>query len=313
MILGLQVGVDHKEEIKQEIAYLKQKHNAIILAHSYQRPEIQEIADVLGDSLALARAAQKTDNEVIVFCGVHFMAESASVLNPNKTVLLPARDAGCNLADMATARQVKQLKEQYPQAAVVTYINSSAEVKAQSDVIVTSSNAVKVVSRLKEKDIIFVPDRNLGRHVQNNLPDKNIILWNGFCIVHMRLRVEDVLERKREYPDAKVVVHPECEKEILDLADCIASTAGMFDYVKKSSAEQFIIGTEKGMLYKFQLENPGKEFIFPSKHLCCSNMKQNTLPSVRNALERFQFEVKVPREIAERCLDPLERMLALSV
>ena len=302
---------EYKQQMTAEIEELKEKRNAIILSHNYQRDEIQEIADIHGDSLALAKAAAKTTSDVIVFCGVQFMAESASILNPGKTVLLPVKEAGCPLAEMASAEKVLAVKTKYPQAAVCCYINSSADVKAVSDVCCTSSNAVEVVRKMKEKEIIFLPDRNLGRYVQQNVPEKNIIIWPGFCITHMRLTDAEVLAAKQTHPDAEVIAHPECEPEVLQYADCITSTGGMFAYVKKSSKKKFIIATESGMLYRLREENRDKLFILPSEHLVCANMKMTTLGWVLHALQHMEYEVRVPAPLAEKARRPLEKMFEL--
>ncbi len=303
--------LEYKKKITKEILKVKKERNAIILSHNYQRDEIQEIADIHGDSLALAHAAAKTTNDVIVFCGVQFMAESASILNPQKTVLLPVKEAGCPLAEMASAEKIREMRKKYPAAAVCCYINSSADVKAESDICCTSSNAIEVVSSLEEEEVIFLPDRNLGRYVQKNVPEKKIIIWPGFCITHMRLQEEEILNAKREHPDAEVVAHPECEPEVLQHADCITSTGGMFTYVKRSSKKKFIIATENGMLYRLRIENPDKEFFLPSEHLICANMKLTTLGWLLHSLQNMEYKVKVPDHLIERARIPLERMFAL--
>ncbi|MBP7056075.1 MAG: quinolinate synthase NadA [Candidatus Omnitrophica bacterium] len=302
----------YKADLKKTIERLKKKRNAVIIAHNYQRDEIQEIADISGDSLALAQAAVRTDAEVIVFCGVQFMAESASILNPGKKVLLPVPEAGCPLADMITAEKLRNKRKQHPHAAVVCYVNSSAEVKAESDISCTSSNAVEIVRSLEEKDVIFVPDKNLGRYVQSQVPEKNIILWEGFCPTHIRVQEEDVLKAKKIYPKAEVLAHPECNPEVLALADHICSTGGMFKYVKDSQAEEFIISTECGMLYKLHRDNPSKRFYLPTDHLVCANMKLITLGWVANSLEKMVYEIKVSGEVRDKALRTLDRMLAVS-
>jgi len=300
----------YNETLKKKIEKLKVKRNAVIIAHNYQRDEIQEIADISGDSLALSQAAVRTDADVIVFCGVQFMAESASILNPDKKVLLPVIEAGCPLADMITPEKLRAKKKQYPGAAVVCYVNSSAEVKAESDIACTSSNAVEIVKSLKEKDIIFVPDRNLGRYVQSQVPDKNIILWEGFCPTHIRVQEEDVLRAKDIHKDAEVIAHPECNPEVLALSDHICSTGGMFTYVRQSRSKEFIIATESGMLYKLQKDNPDKRFYLPTPHLVCANMKLITLGWVAHSLENMVYEVKVSGEVRDRAKKALDRMLA---
>jgi len=302
----------YKAELKSKITSLKKEKNAVIIAHNYQRDEIQDIADYRGDSLALAQTAVRTDASLIVFCGVHFMAESAAILNPNKKVLLPVKEAGCPLADMITVDKLKEKKKGHPDAAVVCYVNSSAEVKAQSDIACTSSNAIEVVKSLKQKNIIFVPDKNLGRYVQKNVPEKNIILWEGFCSTHIRLREEDVLTAKKVHPQAEFLSHPECDPEVLKLADVVCSTGGMFKYVEKSEKKEFIIGTESGMIYALIRENPDKKFYLPTQHLICANMKLTTLGWVLHSLENEVYEVKVSEDIAKKARKSLEKMLDLS-
>jgi quinolinate synthase len=302
----------YNEALKKKIEKLKIKRNAVIIAHNYQRDEIQEIADISGDSLALSQAAVRTDADVIIFCGVQFMAESASILNPDKLVLLPVMEAGCPLADMITPEKLRAKKIEYPGAAIVCYVNSSAEVKAESDIACTSSNAVQVVRALKEKDIIFVPDKNLGRYVQSQVPDKNIILWDGFCPTHIRVQEEDIVKTKDAHPEAEVIAHPECNPAVLALADHICSTGGMFKYVKESRSKEFIISTESGMLYKLQKENPGKKFYLPTSHLVCANMKLITLGWVAHSLENMVYEIKVSDEVREKAKRALDRMLAVT-
>jgi quinolinate synthase len=304
--------IKYNESLKKQIVKLKKKRNAVIIAHNYQRDEVQEIADISGDSLALAQAAVRTDAEVIVFCGVHFMAESAAILNPGKKVLIPVLEAGCPLADMITPEKLRAKKKQFPDAAVVCYVNTSAEVKAQSDITCTSSNAVEVVRSLKEKRIIFVPDKNLGRYVQSQVPEKEIILWEGFCPTHIRVQEEDIIRAKKEHPKAEVVAHPECNPEVLALSEHICSTGGMFKYVKQSRSEEFIIATESGMLYKLQKENPGKKFYLPTQNLVCANMKLITLGWVAHSLEKMVYEVKVSDDVRERALEALNKMLRVT-
>lgn len=307
-----QDDLKYNESLKKKIEKLKKKRNAVIIAHNYQRDEVQGIADISGDSLALAQAAVRTDAAVIVFCGVHFMAESAAILNPGKMVLLPVMEAGCPLADMITVEKLRAKRKLYPDAAVVCYVNTSAEIKAESDITCTSSNAVEVVRSLKEKRIIFVPDKNLGRYVQSQVPDKEIILWEGFCPTHIRVQEEDIIRAKKEYPDAEVIAHPECNPEVLALSDHICSTGGMFKYVKQSRSKKFIISTESGMLYKLQKENPDKQFYLPTQNLVCANMKLITLGWVAHSLEKLVYEVKVSDDIRERALKSLERMLQVT-
>ena len=303
----------YKRELKEKIEKLKKKRNAVIIVHNYQRDEIQEIADFTGDSLGLARAAVNAKADVILFCGVHFMAESASILNPAKKVLLPVKEAGCPLADMITAQKLRNKKEEFPDAAVVCYVNSSAEVKAESDISCTSSNAIQVVRSIKNKRIIFVPDKNLGRYVQKHVPEKDIILWEGYCSTHLRLTEEDVLKTKAKFPDAEFIAHPECRQEVLELADHVCSTSGMIQYAKVSKCRDFIIGTESGMLYTLRKQNPGKRFFLPTTHLICANMKLTTLGWVAHSLENMVHEVRVPEKIREKAKKTLERMLEIGV
>ena len=304
--------IQYKEELKEKIAKLKKERNAVIIVHNYQRDEIQEIADILGDSLTLARAAVNTKADVIVFCGVHFMAESAAILNPEKKVLLPVKEAGCPLADMITVQKLRSKKKEFPDAAVVCYVNSSAEIKAESDVSCTSSNAIEIVRSIKNKRIIFVPDKNLGRYVQSQVPEKEILLWEGYCPTHLRLTEEDVLKAKNKHPKAEFIAHPECRPEVLTKADHICSTGGMFRYVKTSKAKEFIVGTESGMLYSLRKDNPGKKFYMPTAHLMCANMKLTTLGWVAYSLENLVYEVKVAEKTAVKARKTLERMLNIT-
>ncbi len=321
--------------LRDKIYTLKKNLNAIILAHNYQRPEVQDIADITGDSLELSRAAAKTDYEVIVFCGVHFMAESASILSPNKTVLLPEISAGCPMADMVTVtgpRKTKRelytdvlgitfefgdeftlldMKNKYPGVPVVAYVNTSAAVKAESDICCTSSNVVKVVESLKDDTVICIPDRNLSSYAAKRTK-KNIISWDGFCNVHhAHLDVEDVKKAKSEHPDAVLVVHPECPPEVQDMSDQIASTSGMLHFCKESNHKEFIIGTEVGILHRLQKESPAKKFYILNKEMVCPNMKRTTLTSVLTAMEKMQYVIKVPEEIRVKAKRALDRMLEI--
>ena len=299
--------LDTIERIKE----LKKQRNAVILAHYYQVPEIQDIADFVGDSFDLSRRASMVENDVIVFCGVHFMAESAKILNPNKTVLLPARDAGCPMADMVNKDDVLALRRQYPDAAVVCYVNSSAEVKAVSDICCTSSNAVKVVKSLPNKRIIFVPDENLGNFVAKQVPEKELILYNGYCVTHKRVTVQDLEATKNAMPNTLVLVHPECTPEVVEKADFAGSTAQIIDYVKKSDANSFIIGTEQGILHKLQKDNPNKRFYILSPKLICPNMKKTTLKELLTSLEDMVFEIKLDSNLISQAHKSLERMLQI--
>jgi len=299
------------EKLIEEIKTLKQRRKAVILAHVYQRDEIQEIADFTGDSLGLSRTALNTTAEVIVFCGVLFMAETAAVLNPNKIVLLPDKDAGCALADMATLEKLKAKKREYPDAAVVSYVNSSAAVKAESDVCCTSANAVEVVNSLEEKEILFLPDKNLGRFVASRT-DKRVILWDGFCYVHHHnIQQEDIRQARRKYPEAKIMVHPECPPEVIELADYVGSTAQMARYASETNFKEFIVGTEKGMLHKLKALNPDKRFYPASERAICNDMKLITLKKVASALRNMQYQVRVSDDIAVRAKRALDRMLSI--
>jgi quinolinate synthase len=300
----------NQTEIIQEIRRLAAERDALILAHNYQRDEIQELADIAGDSLALSMEAAKTDKQVIVFCGVHFMAESAAILSPQKTVLLPRLDAGCPMADMVTAESLREVKQQYPGVPVVTYVNSSAAVKAESDICCTSANAVRVVNSLAEPEVLLVPDRNLGQYIASHT-DKICHFWEGYCPTHDRLTVSDVQKALEEFPGALFMAHPECPPEILALADHICSTSGMYDYARESSARTFIVGTEAGILYRLRKENPDKEFILPTSRLICPNMKLTALEDVLAALQTMQPRVTVPEEIRIPAKRTLDRMLAV--
>jgi quinolinate synthase len=299
-----------EEELKQEIRRLARERNVLLLAHNSQRDEIQEIADITGDSLALSQEAARTACEVIVFCGVHFMAESAAILAPDKIVLLPRLDAGCPMADMVTPEGLRQMKAQHPGAPVVTYVNSSADVKAESDICCTSANAVRVVNSLAADEVILVPDRNLGRYIASHT-DKTCHLWAGYCPTHDRLLVADVKRALAEHPDALFMAHPECPPEILALAHHICSTSGMYDYANKSPAKQFIVGTEAGILWRLRRENPGKEFILPTSRLICPNMKLTSLEDVLRCLQTMSPQITVPADIRERAKVTLDRMLAV--
>ncbi|MHB8121650.1 MAG: quinolinate synthase NadA [Desulfuromonadaceae bacterium] len=297
--------------IKQQIRELLKEHNAVLLAHNYMRDEVQEIADITGDSLALSIEAAKTSADVIVFCGVHFMAESAAILSPDKKVLLPRPDAGCPMADMVTPAELEALRAKHPGVPVVTYVNSSAEVKAHSDICCTSANALKVVRSLPENELIFVPDRNLGRWIAKFVPEKKFIFWEGYCPTHERMTMAAVLQKKAEHPDALFICHPESAPEVSALADHVCSTSGMYDYCRTSPATKFIVGTEAGILYKLRLDSPDKEFILASPALFCPNMKLTSLEDVLLSLQTLSPAVTVPEEIRLRAKGALDRMLAV--
>lgn len=298
-------------ELSEEIKKLKKERNAVILAHLYQRPEVQQVADYTGDSLGLSQEAAKTDAEVIVFCGVHFMAETASILSPDKTVLLPEVKAGCPMADMVTADALRKKKAEYPDAVVVCYVNSSADVKAESDICCTSANAVQVINSIPlDKRILFVPDRNLGHYVGRKA-GREIILWEGYCNTHDKLKAEDITKARAEHPDALVLAHPECRPEVIDLADQVFSTSGMIKFAEKSENREFIIATESGILHELNQRCPDKEFYLASKQLVCPNMKATSLEKVKWALEEMQPRIMVPDEIREKALGAVERMMAI--
>jgi len=296
----------------KDILALKKERHATILAHNYQMPEVQDVADLVGDSLELSRAAARLDSDVIVFCGVDFMAETAAILSPQKKVVLPVSGAWCPMAHMITPDQLRDLKALHPDAAVVCYVNSTAEIKAESDVCCTSANGVQVVNSLSENEVIFVPDRNLAAYVARHT-DKTIIPWNGYCYVHDHLTVEEVLAARAEHPNAEVLVHPECPPQVIDQADFVYSTAGMGRHAKASAAKEFIIGTEVGMIYRLKKDNPEKEFYPLSKDAICHNMKKTDLAQVLRVLQTLEPQVTVPEEIAARARTAIERMLAVKI
>ena len=311
--------VDHFEELLideqtlvERILEAKRERNAVILAHNYQRPEVQDIGDYVGDSLGLAQKAAQTEADVIVFCGVHFMAETAFILCPDKIVLLPDLHAGCPMADMANARDVKRAKEENPQAVVVSYVNTTAAVKAESDYCCTSSNAVEIVRGLDAEEIIFVPDRNLARYVAAQVEGKNIIPWDGYCHVHQNVTVEHILDALEKHPSAQVIAHPECTREVLALAHHIRSTSGMVEAAKESEAEEFVVATEAGMIYPLSKAVPQKKFYPPTVEPLCPSMKLITLSKVLRSFETLTLRVKVPEGIRVRALRAVERMLVLS-
>lgn len=294
-----------------EIKRLKKERQAVILSHYYQRPEIQEVADFIGDSLELSQRAAKTNAQVVVFCGVHFMAESAAILSPEKVVLLPEENAGCPMANMITAVDLKRWRNDFENATVVCYVNTPAEVKAESDIACTSANAVKVVSTLPlKKTILFVPDRNLGNYIARQTGRK-INVWEGFCSVHDNLTREDILAAREEHPDALVLVHPECRPGVIELADKVASTSGILRFARESSAKEFIIGTEAGILHQLYKQCPGKEFYPASRKLICPDMKATTLEKLHRSLVTLEPRVTVALDIRRRALRTLERMLAI--
>lgn len=298
-------------QLEDEIRQLKEDRNAVVVAHNYQRDEVQAVADKVGDSLALARFCAETDAAVIVFCGVHFMAESASLLSPEKTVLLPVADAGCPMADMVGVDELKAWRRDHPGIPVVCYINSSAAVKAESDIICTSSNAVAVVRSLPDPEILFIPDRNLGQYVADQVPEKKVHLWPGFCPTHDRIRAVHVEEARAAHPDAVLLVHPECRPEVCRLADFVGSTKQILDHARTSPASTFLIGTEEGVLWTLRRENPGKRFFLAGPGFFCPNMKKTTLESVRDALVHMRHVIQPPPDTADRARAALARMLAV--
>lgn len=294
-----------------KILSLKRGRNAVILAHNYQLGEVQDIADFVGDSLQLSQNAAKTEADVIVFCGVHFMAETASILCPDKIVLLPDIHAGCPMADMITAERLRERKRELPGATVVCYINSSAEVKAESDVCCTSANAVKVIESLDAKEILFIPDQYLGHYISTKT-NKRMILWPGFCPTHIRIQPQYITDLGQEYPQAKIVVHPECRPEVIALADEVLSTGGMCRYASKSEVREMIVGTEIGIIHRLRKENPGKKFIPASEQAVCPRMKLITLERVLWSLEEMTPEVKVPEETRLKAKAAVDRMLEVA-
>ena len=310
------MSVAEKTDIVEKINKLRKEKNAVILAHYYQRGEIQDIADVVGDSLELARRAQETDADIIVFAGVKFMAETAKILNPEKKVLHPNPESGCPMADMATYEGVKKLKEEHPDAVVVAYVNTNADVKTLADVIVTSRNAVKVVKKLDAKKIIFIPDQFLGSFIAQQVPEKEFILWKGFCPPHFNLTPDQLLALKEKYPDAKIAVHPECNTETVKIADFVGSTSQIIEYATTCDTDNVIIGTEVGLKHWLEKINPNKNYIFPvNADYCgtvhCCDMKKNTLEKIADVLENETNEVILPSDIIEKARKPLDRMLEI--
>ena len=295
-------------KIRKKIDFLKKKNNSIILAHNYQLPEVQDIADFLGDSLDLAKKATMTKADNIIFCGVKFMAESASILNPNKSVILPDINAQCPMAHMVKNKDLLKLKQENPDAEVVAYINTTAETKTISDICCTSSNGLDIVKSLSSKKIIFIPDKNLGSYIKRFVKNKEIILWPGLCSTHHRIIKDDILNLKKAHPNAEVLVHPECRPEIIDIADHAFSTNGMVNHSIKSKSKEFIIGTEKELCYRLKKENPNKYF-YPIKSAICPNMKKITLEKVLNSLESLEPKIKLTDEIMVKAKKPLEKMM----
>ena len=300
------------EQLVQKILRLKEKRDAIILAHNYQIGEVQDIADYAGDSLGLSLEASKTKAQVILFCGVRFMAETAAIVCSDRTVLMPDDNAGCPMANMITVRQLREMKRQHPEAKVVCYVNTTAAIKAESDICCTSANAIEVVNSIPGVlPIIFVPDQSLGDYVSRQCGRK-MILWNGFCPTHHRILAQDIANMRKDHPDAEVMVHPECTGDVIESADQVLSTSGMRRYAKETDARELIVGTEIGLLHSLRKDNPNKSFYPASKMADCPNMKLNTLEKILWALEDMVYEIRVPEDIRIRALGTIEKMLALS-
>lgn len=300
------------QEMINEINRLKKEKKAIILAHYYQISEVQDIADFIGDSLELSRRAAETDANIIVFCGVRFMAESAKIFSPNKKVLLPVYNAGCPMADMIDVDQLRMLKKEYPNSPVVCYINSPAEVKAESDICCTSSNAIKIVKSIDSDKVLFIPDQNLGNYVAKHVPEKDIICWKGFCITHCRVRSDELYMVRRHMGEIKILVHPECNPDVVEKADFVGSTAQIIKYVNKSNEKKFVIGTEMGILHSLRKQNPNKEFYLLSSSLICTNMKKTRLKDIYTALRDEIYEIKIDKNIMKAARNSLEMMLKIS-
>lgn len=298
--------------MEKQVLKLKEQKNAIILAHYYTPAEIQAVADYVGDSFYLAKIAKNSDASIIIFCGVAFMGESAKLLNPTKKVLMPDLSADCPMARMVKKGKIEQMRAKYDDLAVVCYINSTADLKCQSDVCVTSSNAVKIVKSLPNKNIFFIPDKNLGRYVAEQVPEKNIILNDGYCPVHVQLSEKELLEKKKTYPNALVLSHPECEEKILNLSDYIGSTAEIINFAKHSTKNEFIICTEDGVRFKLEEDNPDKKFYFTNTSPCCADMKLNTLEKLKKVLENEENAIELNDEIIKKSVIPLDKMLELA-
>jgi len=300
----------NKKNIRDKIAKLKKEKNAVILAHNYQTGEVQDVADYIGDSLGLSQKAAQVDAEFIVFCGVHFMAETAKILAPQKTILIPDETAGCPMADMITASELREWKKNYPKSKTVCYVNTTAEVKAECDICCTSSNAVKVVNSLKADEILFAPDKNLAAYVARNT-EKKIIPWDGYCYVHRNIKARDIREKSDLHPGAEVWVHPECLPEVIDLADKVLSTGKMVQEARKTKKKEIIIGTETGIIYRMKKENPNKNF-YPARDVAfCFNMKKIDLGKVLRSLENMIHKVEVPPDISKKARGAIEKMVEI--
>lgn len=295
-----------------EINKLKKEKNAVVLAHCYQNVEIDEVADYVGDSLYLSQMAAKTDADIIVFAGVYFMAQTAKILNPDKKVLLPRLESGCLMADMINLQQLREFKSKHPNIPTVCYINSTAEVKTECDICCTSSNALKIVQSLNSEKVLFLPDTYLGKWVESQLDGVEVITYPGYCPTHLRIKPEDILEAKKKFPNAKVLAHPECHKEVVKLADYTGSTTGIMKYAIESKSEQFIISTEKGVVDRLKRDYPEKDFILIKDNIICPNMKWHNLEDIYNALNNEEHEINVDNNIAQKAIKCIDRMLEVS-
>lgn len=298
--------------IVNEIKKLKEEKNAVILAHCYQNIEVDEVADYVGDSLYLSQKAAETDADIIVFAGVYFMAQTAKILNPDKKVLLPRMESGCLMADMVNLQQVREFKSKHPNIPTVCYINSTAEVKTECDICCTSSNALNIVKSLQAPQVLFLPDTYLGKWVESQLDGTEVITYPGYCPTHLRIKPEDIIEMKKKYPNAEVLAHPECHKEVVKLADYVGSTTGIMKHAIKSDKKQFIISTEKGVVDRLKRDYPEKEFILIKDNIICPNMKWHTLEDIYNALAKEQHEINVDKDVAQKALKCIDRMLEVS-
>lgn len=298
--------------IVNEIKKLKEAKNAVILAHCYQNIEVDEVADYVGDSLYLSQKAAETDADIIVFAGVYFMAQTAKILNPDKKVLLPRMESGCLMADMVNLQQVREFKSKHPNIPTVCYINSTAEVKTECDICCTSSNALNIVKSLQAPQVLFLPDTYLGKWVESQLDGTEVITYPGYCPTHLRIKPEDIIEMKKKYPNAEVLAHPECHKEVVKLADYVGSTTGIMKHAIESDKKQFIISTEKGVVDRLKRDYPEKEFILIKDNIICPNMKWHTLEDIYNALAKEQHEINVDKDVAQKALKCIDRMLEVS-
>lgn len=296
--------------VKNEIEEIKEEQDLVIVAHNYQRGDIQDIADFVGDSFGLAQKVNELDVSTVVFCGVDFMAESAAILNPDKKVVFPELDAECPMAEMVDIEELREYKEENPDTAVVSYVNTNAETKAESHVCCTSSNAVKVVESLDQEKVLFLPDKNLGDYIEKFVDDKKINVWEGYCATHDNISPEDFRKSIEEHPDAEIVVHPECKPEVVEMADYVESTAGILERAKKTEADEMIIGTEKEMGYRLKKESPDKEYYFPGSPTC-QNMKKITLDKILKSIKNQGPVIKVEEDIAEEAMKPLEKMVEI--